>query len=153
MLLWCLWCFQEDEASRHIKAQLQSVPAAALCFCFAVLTQHGGQKALVVCPCGRWFLDIQLKQLSSYAWQIRRQADILDLIYSFWSKDHSWFSSLFFFFFNGIFAKQRWLNRVVFPMLYLTLLDFHLKYMRCPYLKCLWISRLKECLVFINVSQ
>lgn len=37
-------------ARRHIKAELQSVPAAALCFCFAPWTQRGGRRALVVRP-------------------------------------------------------------------------------------------------------
>lgn len=44
---------------RHIKAEQQSDPAAALCFCFAVSTQHGGREkrwwSAPVRPPGRRF--------------------------------------------------------------------------------------------------
>lgn len=36
----------------HIKAQQQSIPAAALCFCLVVSTQHGGQKSVGGLPLG-----------------------------------------------------------------------------------------------------
>ncbi len=129
-------------AGRHIKAEQQSVPAAALCFCYAVLTQHGGPKALVVCPSAPWeaVLRIQLKaaQFSLLTnWKATQQpeADVLDLKYSFWSKDHSQFSS-FCASLNGIFMWQRWLNirKAVFPTL------TYGKYVCYPCLKCRWIT-------------
>lgn len=146
----CLCCSQADEAARqwgsrprrHIKAEQQSDPAAALCFCFAVSTQHGGREkrwwSAPVRPPGRRF-----HASSSVLVPDKLKGGPKRILWmwksSFWSKDRSQLSSLCLAF-NNIFMWYRWLNihTVVSPMLTYTCSLSTEGNVRC--LKCLWTT-------------